>query len=180
MNLPNPKFEKRGYIQIYTGDGKGKTTATIGLVCRALGRKFKVLVMQFCKVRNQTGEYKYLSKHCHNLVYKSCGLPHYPTKGNVDSTDKEACLKGWNYIKENHTKFDLIALDELNIAIDLGFISVEEVISFLLSKKQSTEIVISGRNARLQLIEMAHLVTEMKPIKHYWDINVQAREGIEY
>jgi cob(I)alamin adenosyltransferase len=179
-NLHSPKFDKNGYIQIYTGEGKGKTTASIGLTTRALGRGWKVLVMQFLKVSDETGEYKCLIRNNKNLTYLSCGMPHYPTMKNIGSLDKSSFDEGWSFVKENYNNYDLIVLDELNIAIDFNFITVEEVLEFLNNKLDNVEIVISGRNARKEIIEIANLVTEMKSIKHYWDSGVKAREGVEY
>ena len=182
-NLPNPEFDKYGYIQIYTGLGKAKTTAAMGLVCRALGRKFEVCIMQFCKDKNQTGEYKYFSENFNdNLDYLSSGLPHYPipTKANITTDDKIKFIEGWEYIRRRQADYDLIVLDELTTAIDFGFILVEEVVLFLKDKPEHLEIVITGRNAQKELIEVADLVTEMLPIKHYWDKGVKARLGIEY
>ncbi len=181
MDLHNPKFSKKGFIQVYTGRGKGKTTASMGLVTRALGRGWKVFVMQFCKVKNHTGEYQYLGlENPCNLAYSSCGLPHYPNKLNVTEKDKQACRDGWGLVLKRHKQFDLIVLDELNIAIDFEFLTTEEVLEFLNNKPQNLEIVITGRNIRPEILEAAHLVTEMVPLKHYIDIGVQAREGIEY
>jgi len=179
-NLYNPRFEKRGYIQIYTGDGKGKTTASIGLAVRALGRGMKVLIMHFCKVKHQTGEYKQLSKMLDNLDYESCGLPHYPTKGGITNEDKKAFDEGWHYVIDNHLKYDMIILDELNIAVDFSFITPGCITQFLLGKPKHQEIVITGRNAHPELIAAAHLVTDMYAVKHYWNCGVRAREGIEF
>ncbi len=180
QDLHNPTFGKHGYIQVYTGDGKGKTTAAMGLACRALGRGYKVLIMQFCKDKELTGEYKHLANHVDGLIYKSCGLPSFIDPAHLTEDDIKAAIAGWNYVLKHHKEFDMIIMDELNIAVDFGLIQIEEVITFLDYKPESLEIVITGRNAPPEIIERAHLVTEMKPIKHYWSIGVLAREGIEF
>lgn len=179
-DLPNPKFLKHGYIQVYTGNGKCKTTSSIGLAARALGQNWKVLVMQFCKNLDDCGEYKCLSRNNKNLVYKTCGSKNFPWKNNTTDDDITLNKAGWQYVVNNYKKFDLIILDELNIAIDLEIISLDEVLQFLKNKLSSIEIVITGRNARQEIIDIAHLVTEMTPIKHYFDIGVKSRKGIEH
>lgn len=179
-NLINPKWSKAGYIQIYTGEGKGKTTAAIGLACRALGQNMKVLIMQFCKNNNDSGEYKCLTRNNKNLTYKCCGIDKFPLVSNIATEDKDKAALGWEYVVWNEKQYNLIILDELNIAIDLKIINIKNILYFLENKPKDLEVVITGRNAHPDIIKMAHLVTEMKPIKHYWDIGVKGRCGIEY
>lgn len=185
--LVNPKFEKKGYIQIYTGNGKGKTTASLGLTLRALGRNWKVLMVMFTKGQeNDYGEiisFSNLNSHIKSkLKIIQSGLNRIVYKNNANSQDKEEALKAWNYTKKaiNENCYDLIILDELNIVLDLRFIELEDVLQTLKNKPQELEIVITGRNAKKELIDIAHLVSEINPIKHYWDIGVEGREGIEY
>lgn len=178
--LFNPKFKKHGYIQVYTGSGKGKTTACIGLATRALGRGWKVLIMQFCKGRT-SGEFNFLRKFFgNNFKYFHVGLPCIPYSNNLCDEEKYENIKGFWYVKYNVKEYDLVILDELNIAIDLDIIHLEDVIRFLKNKPKKTEIVITGRNAKPEILEMANLVTEMKPVKHYYEVGVSAREGIEF
>jgi cob(I)alamin adenosyltransferase len=177
---PNPRFLKHGYIQVYTGDGKGKTTASIGLATRALGRGWSVLIMHFCKNKN-TGEYECLKNvNTGNLVHMSADNPNIPYKEYMSDEMKLDNLKAWWYVIHNYKKFDLIILDELNIAIELDMIHIDDVIKFLHNKPKNLEVVITGRHVNDKISEVAHLVTEMRPVKHYWDIGVKARKGIEF
>ena len=185
-NLINPNWEKHGYIQVYTGDGKGKTTASLGLAMRALGRCWKVLIIMFTKGGNDYGElnsFRNLSPQIsQNLTIVQAGLDRIVYSDNQDDNDAKEITKGWELAKnaiKNH-EYNLIILDEANIAIDLGLINLEEVINVLKNKPEEMEIVLTGRNANPKIVELAHLVSEIKPIKHYWDTGIAARKGIEY
>ena len=184
--LFNPKFDKLGYIQVYTGDGKGKTTASLGLTMRALGRGWKVLIVMFAKGGNGYGElfsFRELSpKLMNQLKIIQAGLDRIVYKNTISEEDKNAVNYGWKAAKQAAMsgEFDLIVLDEANIAIELGLISLEDMNDFLKNKPLSLEIVLTGRHAHKDIIELAHLVSEIHPVKHYWDIGVTARKGIEY
>lgn len=185
-NLVNPAWEKHGYIQIYTGNGKGKTTASLGLAMRALGRKWKVLLVMFTKGGDNYGElvsFRNLSKDIsNNLKIVQAGLDRIVYSHNKSKEDEIEIKKGWELakkaIKEN--KYQLIILDEINIAVDLGIINLNEVLEVLKNKPQKMEIVLTGRNANEKVIELAHLVSKIEPVKHYWDTGIVARKGIEY
>lgn len=185
-NLINPDWAKHGYIQVYTGDGKGKTTASLGLAMRALGRCWKVLIIMFTKGGNDYGElnsFRNLSPEISkNLTIVQAGLDRIVYSDNKTQNDKEEIQKGWQLAKKaiENDEYNLIILDEANIAIDLGFIDVNEVVDVLKNKPEEMEIVLTGRNANPKIIEIAHLVSEIKPIKHYWDTGIVARKGIEY
>jgi len=184
--LINPSFSQRGYIQVYTGDGKGKTTASLGLTMRALGRGWNVLIVLFTKGGNDYGElfsFRELSpKLMNQLTIVQAGMDRIVYSDNITEKDREEVKNGWNLVKEAATsgKYQLIVLDEANIAIELGLIDLDEVKDFLLNKPPELEIVLTGRHAHPEIIKIAHLVSEIKPIKHYWDIGVEARKGIEY
>lgn len=189
-NLYNPKFLKTGYIQLFIGSGKGKTTACMGTALRALGSGWRVLIMQFCKggERERYGEYNALKllkpEILKNLKYKNCGLDKVIYKSNLTDEDKLEAQKGLWYVIHNAKQYDLLILDELNIALDLDIIHLDQVINFLNNKPKRTEIIMSGRITNLELrnklFSMAHLISEIEPIKHYWQIGVHARKGIEY
>ena len=185
-NLINPNWEKHGYIQVYTGDGKGKTTASLGLAMRALGRCWKVLIIMFTKGGNDYGElnsFKNLSPEIsNNLTIIQAGLDRIVYSDNQNESDATEIKKGWQIAKDaiKNDEYNLIILDEANIAIDLGLIDINEVIEVLKNKPDEMEIVLTGRNANQKLIDIAHLVSEIKPIKHYWDTGIIARKGIEY
>lgn len=185
-NLINPNWAKHGYIQVYTGDGKGKTTASLGLAMRALGRCWKVLIIMFTKGGDDYGElnsFRNLSPEISkNLTIVQAGLDRIVYSDNKTQDDAEEIKKGWELAKKaiKNDEYNLIILDEANIAIDLGFIDINDMLEVLKNKPEEMEIVLTGRNARLEIIDIAHLVSEIKPVKHYWDTGIAARKGIEY
>ena len=175
---------EHGYIQIYTGDGKGKTTASLGLALRALGHGWKVLIIQFTKGDSGTsyGEIASSSKFLPNLDVVQFGMDRVVYSHNICMDDYKEAKKGWEFAKNaiNSGEYQLIILDEINICVSLGMIKVADVKDALLNKPENLEIVLTGRYAHPELQALAHLVTEMKPIKHYFDMGVMARQGIEY
>lgn len=185
-NLINPDWAKHGYIQVYTGNGKGKTTASLGLAMRALGRCWKVLIIMFTKGGNDYGElnsFRNLSPEISkNLTIVQAGLDRIVYENNKNESDEAEIKKGWKLAKQaiQNDEYNLIILDEANIAIDLGLIDIDEVVDVLKNKPEDMEIVLTGRNANPKIIEIAHLVSEIKPVKHYWDTGISARKGIEY
>ena len=185
-NLINPQWAKHGYIQVYTGNGKGKTTASLGLAMRALGRCWKVLIIMFTKGGDDYGElnsFRNLSQEiAKNLTIVQAGLDRIVYSDNKNESDEKEIKKGWELAKKaiKNDEYNLIILDEANIAIDLGFIDIDEVIDVLKNKPEEMEIVLTGRNANERIIEIAHLVSEINPVKHYWDTGISARKGIEY
>jgi cob(I)alamin adenosyltransferase len=185
-NLINPNWAQHGYIQVYTGDGKGKTTASLGLAMRALGRCWKVLIIMFTKGGNDYGELNSFTELSptisDNLKIVQAGLDRVIYKDNQNKQDEQEIKKGWELAKkaiQNH-EYQLIILDEANIAIDMGILDVDEVVETLQNKPEEMEIVLTGRNAHPKIVEIAHLVSEIKPVKHYWDTGIVARKGIEY
>ncbi len=185
-NLINPEWAKHGYIQVYTGNGKGKTTASLGLAMRALGRNWKVLLIMFLKGGNDYGEltsFQNLSPQIkNNLTIVQAGLDRIAYSKNINDDDRKVVQTGWALAKKAilENEYNLIILDEANIAIALDLIKLDEVIEILKNKPDEMEIVLTGRNANPKIIELAHLVSEIKPIKHYWDTGIAARKGIEY
>lgn len=185
-NLINPNWAKHGYIQVYTGNGKGKTTASLGLAMRALGRCWKVLIIMFTKGGDDYGElnsFRNLSPEiAQNLTIVQAGLDRIVYADNKNQNDSDEIKKGWELAKKAilNDEYNLIILDEANIAIDLGLIELDEVLEVLKNKPEDMEIVLTGRNAKPEIIEAAHLVSEIKPVKHYWDTGIAARKGIEY
>ena len=168
-------------IHVYTGDGKGKTTAALGLALRALGAGFSVLLIQFMK-KGYFSEIKALKKF-YKFKVKQFGRKKFIDKKNIKKEDIKRANQGFEYairkIKEN--KFDLIILDEINVAIYFNLIDKKKVISFLGENKNfSTEIVLTGRRADDKIKKLADLVTAMNKEKHYFDQGLRARKGIEY
>lgn len=185
-DLINPIWDEHGYIQVYTGDGKGKTTASLGLAMRALGRNWKVLLIMFTKGGTNYGEltsFRNLSGQIQeNMTIMQAGLDRIVYSSNVNDEDKRVITSGWEYAKNaiKNDEYKLVILDEINIAIALGIIDVDEVVSVLKNKPDNMEIVLTGRYAHQKIIDVAHLVSKIEPVKHYWDIGVSARQGIEY
>lgn len=169
---------EKGYIQIYTGNGKGKTTAAFGLALRAAYSGKKVYIGQFVKDMKYN-EVK-IAEDLKNIEIEQLGRGCFINR-DVEEIDmklaKEALDKCGNILKEG--KYDLVILDEINIAIYFKLFSSQDVINILNNRDKHVEVVLTGRFAPQELIERADLVTEMKEIKHYYEKGVLAREGIE-
>lgn len=169
----------KGYIQVYTGDGKGKTTAAIGLSMRAIGAGLKVAFFQFFKT-GSSSEIKILKSFYPQIYYKNFGKKGF-IKNQRDEKTQKLILQGWEEVKElvKSKLYNIIILDEITYALNLGIIKLKEFLDLLRNKPQDLEIVITGRSAPQELIEVADLVTEMKKIKHYYEKGIKARKGIE-
>lgn len=174
------KFE-HGCIQVYTGNGKGKTTAALGLALRAAGHGFKTTVIQFMKGNIEYGELEAAKRLAPNITIRQMGRETFVDKKNPDPIDIKMAKEALDFASEcvkNHTA-DILVLDEINVAIDFKLISVQEVLKLLSSKPADMEIILTGRYAPKEIVEVADLVTEMKEIKHHYNDGVSARLGIE-
>ncbi len=174
------KTKTVGCVHVYTGSGKGKTTAAIGLAVRALGTGRRVYVGQFMK-SGGSAEIKALKAHFPECEVECFGLGRF-IHGAPSSEDLQAARRGLHRVRKiimsgNH---DLVIADELNGAVKAGLISVDEQLGLIETRPAHVELVITGRNAHQRLIEKADLVTEMRKVKHYFDKGMPAREGIEY
>ena len=169
----------KGYIQVYTGNGKGKTTAAFGLALRAAGAGKKVFFAQFVKGQIYS-EVKAIRHFIPSVEIRQYGLACFirniPTQADI-----EAARTGLREVADIifSGKYDIVVLDEANIAIYYGLFTAGELIEVLRQKPLETEIIITGRYAVPELIEMADLVTEMQEVKHYYTKGIQARTGIE-
>lgn len=173
---------KIGLVHIYTGNGKGKTTAALGLSLRALGRGFKVCFIQFLKGRMKLGNGAFLIlKHIRNFEYASYGTGKFVI-GKPSRRDFQAASKAFEHAKEAIMKgrYEVVVLDEITHAVNLGLIDIDKVIELIRKKPSTVEIVLTGRAADQRLIDAADLVTEMRELKHPFSHGVQAREGIEF
>lgn len=170
---------KRGYLQLYIGDGKGKTTAAIGLAIRALGAGLRVAFLQFFKSGNSS-EVKVLQQFYPRLLFKNFHSGKF-VRGKPSKKLKTKIMEGYSLFKEllSERNFDLIILDEFVYAFRWNIITISDFIEQLRNKPKQVEIVITGREAPKELIDIADLITEMKKIKHYYDQGVKARWGIE-
>ncbi|MGB9740841.1 MAG: cob(I)yrinic acid a,c-diamide adenosyltransferase [Candidatus Bathyarchaeia archaeon] len=173
------KLEK-GLVQVYTGNGKGKTTAAFGLALRAIGRGLKVYVIQFIKGGFDYGEL-YIVDKLPNLKLKAFGRGKFIT-GKPSEEDvklaEEALFLAEKVVKSG--EYDIVILDEVNVALNLNLISLERVLKLIKSKPKHVELVLTGRYAQNEIVEAADLVTEMKEIKHPYNAGYQARKGIEF
>jgi cob(I)alamin adenosyltransferase len=171
---------KKGYIQVYTGNGKGKTTAALGLTIRAAGAGLKVYFVQFLKGR-KSSENIFLEKFKDQITMRQFGKNTF-LKGEPTSDDVLRAKKGFQVaqIAISSGKYNLVVLDEVFFAINLKLIKLDDVIMLLKTKPCSVEIVMTGRNCPLKIIEIADLTTEMKEIKHYFKSGIKARLGIEF
>ncbi len=168
----------KGYVQVYTGDGKGKTTAALGLALRAAGAGLNVYIAQFVKGMKYS-ELNIISE-LQNITLKQYGRDCFINK-KPEIEDIKAALAGLREAREMMCsgKYQMIILDEANIATYYNLFSVEDLLNFIREKPDEVELVITGRRADPRIIEVADLVTEMKEIKHYYQHGVEAREGIE-
>ncbi|MEO0181460.1 MAG: cob(I)yrinic acid a,c-diamide adenosyltransferase [candidate division WOR-3 bacterium] len=173
-------MRRSSYVQIYTGDGKGKTTAAFGLALRTLGHGGKVFVVQFMK-KGKTGEIRALSAFGDRIKVIQTGPHGFLNQNNRDEFTR-AAEGGLAELRRALTsgEYDLVIGDELAVAVGLGLIPVEDVLGLLEIRPSGTEIVITGRYAPKELLDAADLVTEMKEIKHYYKKGVKARKGIEF
>ncbi|MDD3350800.1 MAG: cob(I)yrinic acid a,c-diamide adenosyltransferase [Eubacteriales bacterium] len=167
-----------GYIQVYTGNGKGKTTAALGLTLRALCAGNKVFFGQFMKGQEYS-ELKAVS-YFEKLTMKQFGTPSF-INGTPSKEDIEQAKHGLSVTKEAlwSGRYDLVVFDEINTALYFHLVEIEEVLQILEGKPKKTEVVLTGRYAPQEIIDRADLVTEMKEIKHYYNAGVAARVGIE-
>lgn len=171
---------KKGYVQIYTGNGKGKTTSALGLVTRAVGNNFKVFFCQFMKGTDY-GEIKTLASF-KTVTHKRYGRGVFIRKKEfVTDEDIKLARKGYENLKRSilSGEYDIVVADEILGTLKFDLITVEEIKFLIKNKPENTELILTGRNAPEELIELADLVTEMKEIKHYFKNGVRARVGIE-
>ena len=171
----------KGLVQVYTGNGKGKTTASLGLVFRALGHGFRIHVMQFMKGQTTYGELESAKQFADRLTIEQVGLPKFVKQGKQTPVDREMARKALSraQIMVTSGDYDLVVLDELNCALDFALVELDAVKELIRTKAVHTELVITGRNVLPDIVELADLVTEMREIKHYYNAGQAARVGIE-
>ena len=172
---------QQGCIQVYTGNGKGKTTAALGLALRASGRELMVCMVQFMKGGGPYGEHLAAPRLSPYLTIIQTGREGWVNKDNPDPEDKRLAAEALETAKNALTggRYDLVILDEINGAVSFGLVSVDAVLALMDMKPADVELVLTGRNAHERIIEAADLVTEMREIKHYYKAGVTSRIGIE-
>ncbi len=172
-------MKETGEIHIYTGEGKGKTTAALGLCVRALGAGFRVLFVQFIK-DGSSSEFEILKK-LPGFSFKPAGLGRFIKKGGPAQDDLDAAKEGFETARKALASddFDLIVLDEILCAVAAGLVSEEALLDALQARSPKAEVALTGRGATPKLIEAAGLATEMKCLKHYFKAGRKALKGIE-
>ena len=169
----------KGYLQIYTGDGKGKTTAALGLTLRAAGAGFQVLFLQFLKQGNYS-EARALQQFSGKVTHEQYGSGRF-VRGKPSKEDQLAAQKGFERAVAALAsgEFDLIVLDEANVALSLDLLPLDPLLAALDNRPAGVEVVLTGRGAPEALLARADLITEMKAVRHYYQQGVKARVGIE-
>jgi cob(I)alamin adenosyltransferase len=187
IKIPKRPKIKQGAFQIYTGEGKGKSTASLGLMLRALGSGMHVYYVRMLKPRWKTGELKLCPENFHpNLTFRN--VPHYWALCVSKTIPEDVAtmkVKMKPEMEDLHEqvksgKYDLIIADEINYCIFRGLLSVEKAIQIVEDRPKNVELVFTGRYAHEELVERADMVTEMKKIKHHFDKGIRARIGIEF
>jgi cob(I)alamin adenosyltransferase len=171
----------KGMIQVYTGDGKGKTTAALGLALRAVGHGRKVIIVQFLKGQEVSGERVSAKLLAPLLTIIPMGRHGFINTVDPDPADKQLARKALEYAKElmKNGDCDILILDEVNVAVAYNLIPVQDLLEVMDTRPEQMELILTGRNAHPEVIEKADLVTEMKNIKHYYDKGVPERISSE-
>ncbi len=171
---------KKGYIQIYTGNGKGKTTAALGLALRAAGNELSVFIGQFMKGQDY-GELKAVQQLAPFITIEQFGQPTFVHVDKATEEDIRLAQQGLARCREAmlSNRYDIVILDEVNVAIFFRLLKTEQILELFEQKPEQVELILTGRYAPEALIEKADLVTEMREIKHYYSQGVVARKGIE-
>lgn len=172
---------KQGLVQVYTGDGKGKTSAAFGLALRAVGRGLKVYVIQFIKGGFDYGEL-YVVERLPNFKLKAFGRGKFVTEVPPTEDDVRLAKEAFELAREvvSGGEYDIVVLDEINVALHLKLVEIEEVVNLIRRKPKHVELVLTGRYAPSEVVELADLVTEMREVKHPYTKGVPPRKGIEY
>ncbi len=168
-------------LQVYSGQGKGKTTAALGLALRAIGAGRKVLLIQFLK-DGRSSEIKAIKKYLPALEVKTYGRPVFVTKKTLEDKDYQLAQTGLDVANEavKNRAYDLIILDEINVVVEMNLLKKEKLLDLIKKTPKKIDLVLTGRGAKKEIISQADLFTEMKEVKHYFRQGLKARKGIEY
>jgi cob(I)alamin adenosyltransferase len=171
----------KGLVIVITGNGKGKTTAAFGQALRAIGQGYRVFVLQFMKGRKY-GEFIAAEKYLPRLTIRMSGLDSFVMRDNPAAIDIEWAQKGLVAAKKaiNSGKYDMVILDEINVALDFKLIALPDVIELIKNKPTNLDIILTGRYAPSEIIELADTVSEVKEVKHHYSKGIKDRVGIEY
>lgn len=171
-----------GYVQVYTGDGKGKTTASLGLVCRAAGYGQRACIVSFLKGDPNYGELRFIREHMPMVDYHLAGRMSFVDPADPAPEDVAIAAEGMERAREAIASGDyhLVVLDEVNVAAGMGLVAEKDVIALLDGRPEHVEVVLTGRDAPESFVERADLVTEMRMVKHFYEAGIPARRGIEF
>lgn len=171
--------EVRGILMVFTGNGKGKTTAAFGTASRAVGHQKRVGVIQFIKGEWPNGERNLLEPHGVEFQVMATGFT-WDTQNR--ETDTTACLSVWQHGKRmlQDASLDLVVLDELTYMVSFDYLPLEEVLSALRQRPVHQSVIVTGRGCHREILELADTVTEMRPVKHAFDAGIQAQQGIDW
>ncbi len=170
-----------GLVQVYTGNGKGKTTAALGAALRACGHGLRVYMIQFMKGSETYGEIKIASR-VPGFTLHASGLPTFVDRNAPGEDDKRLAREGWARAKEivKAGAHEIVILDEINVAVDYGLVPLGELIQLIEDKPRGVELILTGRDARPDIIDRADLVSEIREIKHPYQRGIAGRRGIEF
>src|SRR5512143_1538821 len=170
---------RRGYVQVYTGNGKGKTTAALGLAMRSVGAGHRVFIAQFIKKR-RCSEHVLIDELRDRITLRQYGTGFLMGK-KPSKTAVQAARIGYEEVREAllSKRYEVVILDEANVAVRYGLITAQDLLELMAQKPKKVELVITGRYADERVIQAADLVTEMREVKHYREKGVSARRGIE-
>ena len=173
--------KRKGLVQVFTGNGKGKTTAALGTILRATGHGLKVFIVFFMKGKYDYGEFNTLAK-LPNIDIASFGFRQFTDPANIKPAEIEQARLALAAAREAvlSGNYGLVVLDEVNVALGFNLIKLDEVVKLIREKPPNVELILTGRYADSRLIELADLVTEMVKVKHPFDKGIKARKGIEY
>ena len=171
----------KGLVLVYTGDGKGKTTAALGQALRAIGHGYKVYVIQFMKGRKY-GELLAAEKYLPDLTFHLSGLDSFVMRDDPAPVDVELARQGMDLARKviESNEYDMVILDEINVAVDFNLIPLDEVVEIIKNKPPKVHLVLTGRGASAEIMELADTVSEVKEIKHHYATGAKERAGIEY
>lgn len=178
---PLPASADRGLVIVITGDGKGKTTSAFGQALRAIGQGYKVFILQFMKGRDY-GEFVAAEKYLPRLKIMRSGLDSFVMRGNPAPVDVALAKQGFDLAKKAIAsgKYDMVILDEINVAVDFNLIPLEDVVALIQNKPPALDLILTGRYAAKAIIKLADTVSEVKEIKHHYAAGIKDRAGIEY
>jgi len=181
-STPSPKSLDRGLVQIFTGDGKGKTSAALGVALRALGHNLRVHIIFFMKGSSYPYGEQQILPQLPNISFSSFGQDYFVDPDNIKPEEIDQARKGLAKAREviHSGNYDVVILDEINVAVGWKLLELTEVLELIKNKPRNVELILTGRYADPRLIDAADLVTEMVKVKHPYDRGIKARGGIDY